>query len=440
MRATLSAMAICIAAASPLTASATDFTLAGELQASDGIAEDLFGADVAVSGNLAFVGAAGQDFVDTQAGAVYVFELRAGSAPVEVARLIVSDGGRSDRFGSAVAVDGDVVVVGAPFADGFSRGAAYIFEKPAGGWQGTILESATLIPTGRGSNDRVGIDVAIDGDTVAIGANGDDDTAGQEGAIYIFEKPVGGWVGLPTESAKLVPAPRAGANSGETGTTVAIDGGVVVSGSRSQTQGDDTRQGRGLVFLEPPGGWTGVLNESAVLIASDGQSGDRLGRGVAVEGGIIAVGATAWDIGAPNTNNGAVYVFEEPPGGWSGEVMESAIPTSSEPFSNEALGIEVGIEGSTITAGTDYDGSAGGTRESIYVFRRPQGGWVGSITETQRLEDAVTGEKGYGNVVSIGSGRIITGARGDDLVATNAGRAYVYLLDGMFEDSFESRP
>lgn len=418
-------------------AGASDFTLAHELRPSDGAAEDLFGAGVLVDGNFVFAGAIGRDDAASRAGAVYVFELGGDQVLTEVAKLLASDGDTSDRLGNALAIDDDVLVVGARFADGFTRGAAYIFEKPPGGWSGTISESARLVPSDRGSNDAFGFDVAIDGDTVVVGAQGDDDTAGQEGAIYVFERPPSGWSGVLAESAKLVPAPRTGANSGGLGTSVAIEDGVVVSGSRSQTQGSDSRQGRGLVFLEPPGGWSGVLNETAVLVASDGQSGDRLGRSVAIDQGVIAVGATAWDRGASNTNDGAVYVFEEPPGGWTGELTEAAILTSSEPFNNEALGIDVAMEGDTLVAGTDYDGSAGGTRESVYVFRRPAGGWSGTLNEVQRLEDDVTGANNYANEVSFQGGRLVTGARNDDLVATNAGRAYVYVTALLLKDGFE---
>ncbi len=159
-----------------------------------------------------------------------------------------------------------------------------------------------------------------------------------------------------------------------------------------------------------------------------------------LEGGVIAVGATAWDIGASNTNNGAVYVFEEPPGGWAGSVTESAILTSSEPFSNEALGLDVAMEGPFIVAGSDYNGTGGDNRESIYVFRRPAAGWTGAVNEIQRIEDDVTGRNDYGNEVSIQGGRIVTGARNDDLIANNAGRAYVYEGTLVLKDGFEEQP
>jgi hypothetical protein len=283
----------CLAGTS-LHARAVSYELRNELLASDAAAEDQLGFAVATDGDFVFVGARRDDNVETNAGAIYVYEVRSTGVLAEIAKLLASDGDRNDQLGFSVAVDDGVVVAGAAAADGFTRGAAYVFERPPGGWNGIILSSAKLVPSDRGTSDQVGYDVAIDGDTVAVGAPGDDDTAGQEGAVYIFERPLAGWAGVVAETAKLVPAPRSGANSGELGRSVAIEAGVVVSGSTSQTQGSDTRQGRGLVFVEPPAGWSGVMNESAVLLASDGEQGDRLGRGVAMDEGIIALGAVNW--------------------------------------------------------------------------------------------------------------------------------------------------
>jgi hypothetical protein len=95
------------------------------------------------------------------------------------------------------------------------------------------------------------------------------------------------------------------------------------------------------------------------------------------------------------------------------------------------------MDGSLIVAGSDYSGSAGGTRESVYLFRRPPGGWSGSLSEFQRLEDDVTGENEYGLEVAVASDRIVTGAAFDDLLDTNAGRAYVYGIAPIFRDGFE---
>jgi hypothetical protein len=419
-------------------AATNSYELRNELRASDASADDQFGFSVATDGVHVFIGARRYDNGASNVGAVYVFELDGSGVLTEVAKLLASDGDTNDQLGYSLAIDGDVLVAGAAAADGFSRGAAYVFERPPGGWSGEIFSSAKLIPSDRATSDRVGADVAIDGDTIAVGAPGDDDAAGQEGAVYIFEKPPTGWSDAGSEFAKLVPAPRPGANAGETGLSIAIEAGVVVSGSLSQTQDSDTRQGRGLVFLEPPGGWAGVLNESAVLLASDGQSGDRLGRGVAIQDGVIALGAVNWD-GASN-NSGAVYVFEEPPGGWSGDVNEVAILTSSVPFNGEVLGLDLAMNGPWIVAGSDYGGAAGGTRESVYLFQRPHGGWSGSLQEFQRLEDDVSGENDFGVQVAIGPNRIVTGAAFDDLLASNAGRAYVYAIDSVFRDVFEGVP
>lgn len=416
-------------------AQTTTYEQRNELLASDAAADDQFGWAVATDGDFVFVGARRDDNDENNTGAIYVFDLGATGLLMETAKLLASDGDTNDQLGFSVAVDNDVVVAGAAAADGFSRGAAYVFERPPGGWSGTVLSSAKLVPSDRGNSDQVGTDVAIEGDTVVVGAPGDDDTAANEGAVYIFERPPGGWSGVVSETAKLLPNARPSANSGELGRSVAIENGVVISGSTSQTQNSDSRQGRGLVFLEPPSGWAGMINETAVLLASDGESGDRLGSGIAIENGIVAVGAVNWD-GSGN-NSGAVYVFEEPVGGWAGDINEVAILISSEPFNSEVLGRDVAMDGPLIVAGSDYSGTAGGTRESIYLFQQPPGGWIGTLSEFQRLEDDVTGENEYGLEVAVASDRIVTGAAFDDLLDTNAGRVYVYGIAPIFRDGFE---
>lgn len=171
------------------------------------------------------------------------------------------------------------------------------------------------------------------------------------------------------------------------------------------------------------------------LRASDASADDQFGFSVATDGVHVFIGARRYDNGASNV--GAVYVFELD---GSGVLNEVAILTSSVPFNGEVLGLDLAMDGPWIVAGSDYGGAAGGTRESVYLFQRPQGGWSGSLQEFQRLEDDVTGENDFGVQVAIAPNRIVTGAAFDDLLASNAGRAYVYAIDSVFRDVFEGAP
>ena len=95
-----------------------------KLTASDGASDDQFGRSVALSGNLALVGAENDDDNGTDSGSAYLFDVRTGA---ELAKLTASDGAASDRFGVSVALDGSTAVVGTSNANGFT-GAVYVYD------------------------------------------------------------------------------------------------------------------------------------------------------------------------------------------------------------------------------------------------------------------------------------------------------------------------
>jgi FG-GAP repeat protein len=88
-----------------------------------------------------------------------------------------------------VAVSGDTIAVGTPGSFG-SEGTAYVFVKPTGGWQGTLNPTATLVASNGKFSDQMGISVAVSGNTVVAGANGDNQYSG---TLYVFVKPSSGW-------------------------------------------------------------------------------------------------------------------------------------------------------------------------------------------------------------------------------------------------------
>ena len=101
-----------------------------KLTASDGAAHDEFGSSVAVSGDLAIVGALWNDDLGSQSGSAYVFDVTTGQ---ELFEITASDGDVDDRFGVSVAISGDKAVAGAYFDDdlGSKSGSAYVFGSAA---------------------------------------------------------------------------------------------------------------------------------------------------------------------------------------------------------------------------------------------------------------------------------------------------------------------
>ena len=148
-----------------------------------GGADDEFGTSVALLADFAFVGAPHEDTAGSDAGAVYVFE-RSGTSwnQVDVLRAMDATGG--DVFGTAVAADGSALVVGAPLETqgGTASGAAYVFEEAAGTWS----QAQKLTSTDLSSNDRFGGAVDVSGDSLIVGAFNADGATAAAGAAYVF--------------------------------------------------------------------------------------------------------------------------------------------------------------------------------------------------------------------------------------------------------------
>ena len=159
--------------------------------ASDGAADDQFGGTVAVAGDRAVVGARFHDDNGDSSGSAYVFRYD-GTGWVEEAKLTASDGAADDEFGGSVAVAGDTAVVGAPFhADnGSTSGSAYVFRYDGTDW----VEEAKLTASDGAADDQFGGLVAVSGDTLVVGAEGDDDNGSFSGSAYVFHYDGTGWV------------------------------------------------------------------------------------------------------------------------------------------------------------------------------------------------------------------------------------------------------
>jgi hypothetical protein len=181
----------------------TTWTEQGQLAPSDGAANDFFGAALAVSGDTAVVGATGA----STGGAAYVFE-RSGATWMEQAKLLPPDAALLDGFGRAVAVSGDVAVVGAPSADlpgAANAGAAYVFVRSGAAW--TFAQKITA--SDAEVSDGFGSSLSLAGDELLIGSpRGDDVVVADAGAVYAFLRAGGTFVPQQRLTAET-PAPFA---------------------------------------------------------------------------------------------------------------------------------------------------------------------------------------------------------------------------------------
>ena len=108
-----------------------------------------------------------------------------------------------------MAIDGATIVVAAKWDDdaGDKSGSAYVF-RSSDGWDGgtTYDQVAKLTAADGAANDAFGGSVAIDGDTIVVGANGDDDGGSNSGSAYVFEDDSGWWDYFSSDATRALPA------------------------------------------------------------------------------------------------------------------------------------------------------------------------------------------------------------------------------------------
>ncbi len=200
-----------------------------KLTASDGAAYDCFGYSVSISGDLAIVGAHGDDDKGTDSGSAYIFRWD-GTSWSEQQKLTASDGAAKDYFGRSVSISGDLAIVGAPYDDdnGSYSGSAYIFRWDGTGW----VQQAKLTARDGAAYDLFGHSVSISGDYAIVGAYYDDDLGTDSGSAYIKWDGTG-WV----QQQKLL-APD-GASKDYFGISVSISGDYVIVGAHGSHEKPD---------------------------------------------------------------------------------------------------------------------------------------------------------------------------------------------------------
>lgn len=310
----------------------------------DGMAGDAFGGSVSISGDTIVIGAAGEDDQGAESGAVYVFG-RSGTDWVQQAKLVADDGAAGDGFGFDVAIDGDVVVVGAPFDDG--NGSVYTFIRSAGTWE---KQSKLLAYGGGVAGDRFGCSVDIAYDTIIIGADGDDNTATDDGSAFIYTPYGSGW----RYQRKIT---AGDASEGDRfGWSVAMGLETALVGTNRAQNESASRQGAAYVFARQAGGtWT----EQQRFAGSSQGTDDGFGFHVALYDNFFLIGVPRESI--DGINAGAVYVFsraESDP--WP---LHAKYPGS---ISGSGFGTQAAVFGDTVIAGAPGQGEG-----SAYAFMYP---------------------------------------------------------------------
>ena len=327
--------------------------------------QDAFGQALAVSGNVVLASSL-EDDLGLFSGSAYAFRHN-GTQWQEEHKFLASDGVGFDSFGASVALDGNVVVIGATGCDdlGDGAGAAYVFRHDGSRWQ----EEAKLLASDAMPNDAFGREVAVSGNTLVVAAV-TDDLGAASGAVYVFRFDGTRW----NEEQKLLAAD--GAAGDQFGTSVSLDGSTLAIGASLD---DDLGQSSGSAYIFRYAGnrW----QQEQKLIAADGATGDGYGVSVAVDQGRVAVGAYLADVAT--ANSGAAYIYRFAGTTW--------IPTAklSAPLLSVGSwhGYSVGMHQGTVITGAPFESSLGWWRGAAFTYDVTDLSLTASATLVQAGDD-----------------------------------------------------
>lgn len=319
-------------------------------------------------------------------------------------KITASDGARMHAFGNAVALSGDIAMVGATdVRPGVNFAAVYVFTRANGVWtEGQILHAADGYV---GDKSNFGASIDIDGDTAVIGAVGAN-VGGRaaQGAAYVFKRQQDGtWL----QQAKLVASD--GQANNWFGEAVAVSGNIALISGYGNTVDGVFQQGAAYLYTETDGVWT----QTQKLVSADGTTNDQFGVVLAISDTSLLIGARI----AGSNYPGALYVFKKSDGLW--QQTQKFSGTSGQSFARS-----VSAEGKRAVVGAINTYNQG----NAYVFDEVNGTWV----QTAELRPGTTDTSlNFGYDVAISGTAILVGANRVNVNgAILAGAGYLFTETG----------
>ena len=357
----------------------------------DGATGDQFGWSVATDGGVVVVGAWLDDDNGSDSGSAYLFDPLSGA---QLARLLPGDGAPGDQFGLSVAIDRGIVAVGACLDDdnGTDSGSVYLFDATTG------TQLTKLLPDDGAPGDQFGWSVAMDRGVVAVGSWLDDDSGSNSGSAYLFDATTG------AQLAKLLPDD--GAVNDWFGVPIAIDRGTVALGAFGD---DDLGNVSGAAYLFDVA--TGT--QLAKLLPDDGTEGDRFGRAIAIDSGVVAVGAFLDD--DHGEDSGSAYLFDAA----TGTQLAKLLPDDGA--TRDRFGYAVAVYDGTVAVGSPYDADNGGASGSAYLFDAATHNQLSKLLPS----DGASGDR-FARAIAFAGGTLAAGSYGNDDNGSASGSAYAF--------------
>jgi len=338
----------------------------------------------------------------------------------ETLEIIATDGALADNFGFSIAIDDSIVAIGAYQDDdnGTDSGSVYIYNALTG----SLITK--IAPNDGSAGDFFGRSIAIDNGIVAIAADRDNANGNSSGSVYLFNASTG------QQLFKLLP--NDGAAFDFFGNSVAFNNGIVAIGAHFN---DDNGSESGSAYLFDASTGSQLFK----LLPTDGSDSDFFGESIAINNGIVAVGA---QLDSDNgTFSGSAYLFDAS----TGAQLFKLLPDDGAAF--DAFGRSIAIADGVVAVGAYLDDDNGTNSGSAYLFNSSTG------TQFAKLSP-IDGDEGseikFGNSIAIANGIVAVGAYFDEDNGFGSGSAYLFdaksgnqiskLLptDGSFSDKFGS--
>jgi hypothetical protein len=264
----------------------SSWKLKSEILNPDGYNGDGFGTTLAFSNNVLLVGSPYSDFKGTDSGAVYSFEFD-GNVWIKKVRLHSNDSSFKQLFGSSLAFQGNVALIGAS-GDGSipdkPSGAVYGFANQSGQWQ----QTQKLIPIDDKGSEGFGTSLAIEGALAVVGSSGKSHEGEFVGSAYLYHYDGNQW-GLQTELF-----PNLEDNTSSFGSTVQINKGIIYVGSSQYASEDKSiKDAVGYIYtLRKSIGEPCTEQSECAVACTDGVCCDRGCTDSCAVGCSVATGAT----------------------------------------------------------------------------------------------------------------------------------------------------
>ena len=381
--------------------------------------------------------------------------------------------GDSDTFGFSVAIDGELMAIGAAGEDSNSTGvnsvenddgaaddsgAVYVYVRDSGFWYPEAYIKADTAT----ADYRFGGQLALSGNTLAVGAVGDSSVASQSGAVYIFVRnEPGEW----SQQAKLK-ADNAGTDDGF-GYALALSGDRIAIGAPfedgdadgvNKAANEDAADAGAVYVFERDD--TNNWRQTAYIKAANSDAGDRFGNALALQDKLLAVGAP-WEASqstginpVPDNNgaaNGAVYLFAaDDNGNWT----QTAYLKSGNNRDNDFFGSSLALSNQWLAVGAPGDDNTGfgvnpplaysandTASGAVYVFEQDS---AGAWSQQAYIKAALTGSSNeqdrFGFAIALSGASLVVGAKDDssqgginpavvDEAASDAGAVYLFQAD-----------